>query len=83
VSNCTPHLVFKPQRSFEPSTEHIMKVKTLLSGLVLVASSFSTAWAQTYPTKTISLIVPYPAGVLLTSLPAGCNLTHLPSWGRP
>ncbi len=62
VSNCTPHLVFKPQRSFEPSKENIMKVKTLLSGLVLVASSFSAAWAQTYPTKTISLIVPYPAG---------------------
>ena len=39
-----------------------MNVKTLLSSLLVAASAFGPAWAQTYPAKTISLIVPYPAG---------------------
>lgn len=39
-----------------------MNFKTLFSGLLVAASAFGPAWAQTYPTKTISLIVPYPAG---------------------
>lgn len=39
-----------------------MKAKALLSSLLVAASAFAPAWAQTYPAKTISLIVPYPAG---------------------
>jgi tripartite-type tricarboxylate transporter receptor subunit TctC len=39
-----------------------MNFKTLFSGLLVAASAFCPAWAQTYPAKTISLIVPYPAG---------------------
>jgi tripartite-type tricarboxylate transporter receptor subunit TctC len=49
------------QKSNMP-TETFMNVKTLLSSLLVAASAFAPAWAQTYPTKTISLIVPYPAG---------------------
>jgi tripartite-type tricarboxylate transporter receptor subunit TctC len=39
-----------------------MNFKTLFGGLLVAASAFGPALAQTYPTKTISLIVPYPAG---------------------
>ena len=39
-----------------------MNFKTLFGGLLVAASAFCPAWAQTYPAKTISLIVPYPAG---------------------
>ena len=39
-----------------------MNFKTLFSGLLVAASALCPAWAQTYPAKTISLIVPYPAG---------------------
>lgn len=43
-------------------TGDIMNFKTLIGSLVMAASALSTAMAQTYPTKTINLIVPYPAG---------------------
>ncbi|WP_416545951.1 Bug family tripartite tricarboxylate transporter substrate binding protein [Limnohabitans sp. DCL3] len=39
-----------------------MNLKTLLSSLLIAASAFGSVGAQTYPSKTISLIVPYPAG---------------------
>ena len=39
-----------------------MNFKTLFSGLLAAACALCPAWAQTYPAKTISLIVPYPAG---------------------
>ena len=39
-----------------------MSIQSLLSGLVLGLGALSGAWAQTYPAKPISLIVPYPAG---------------------
>ncbi len=39
-----------------------MNIKTLLGGLLMAASAMSTAWANSYPAKPISLIVPYPAG---------------------
>ena len=39
-----------------------MNFKTLFGGLLVAASALCPAWAQTYPAKTISLIVPYPAG---------------------
>ena len=39
-----------------------MNIKTLLGGLLMAASAMSTAWANNYPAKPISLIVPYPAG---------------------
>ncbi len=39
-----------------------MNFKTLLGSLLMAASAIGTAWAQNYPAKTISLIVPYPAG---------------------
>ena len=39
-----------------------MNFKTIFGGLLVAASAFCPAWAQTYPAKTISLIVPYPAG---------------------
>ena len=39
-----------------------MSIQSLLSGLVLGLGALSDAWAQTYPAKPISLIVPYPAG---------------------
>jgi hypothetical protein len=43
-------------------TGDIMNIKTFLGSLAVVASAFSPALAQTYPAKTINLIVPYPAG---------------------
>lgn len=39
-----------------------MNVKTLLGSLLVAASAFGPAMAQNYPSKPISLIVPYPAG---------------------
>lgn len=39
-----------------------MRFKTLLGSLLLAATAVGSAWAQNYPAKTISLIVPYPAG---------------------
>jgi tripartite-type tricarboxylate transporter receptor subunit TctC len=39
-----------------------MNVKTHLGSLLVAASAFSPALAQTYPVKPISLVVPYPAG---------------------
>ena len=39
-----------------------MNFKTLLGSLLMAASAFGPALAQNYPTKTINLIVPYPAG---------------------
>ena len=39
-----------------------MNFKTLLGSLLMAASAIGSAWAQNYPAKTISLIVPYPAG---------------------
>ena len=39
-----------------------MNFKNFLSSLLLASTALGTAWAQTYPSKTISLIVPYPAG---------------------
>ena len=39
-----------------------MNFKTLFGGLLVAACALCPAWAQTYPAKTISLIVPYPAG---------------------
>ena len=41
-----------------------MKIHTLLKGLLAIAGllAFGLAQAQNYPSKTISLIVPYPAG---------------------
>jgi tripartite-type tricarboxylate transporter receptor subunit TctC len=43
-------------------TGDIMNIKTLLGSLAVAASAFGPALAQTYPAKTINLIVPYPAG---------------------
>ncbi|MFM8691270.1 MAG: Bug family tripartite tricarboxylate transporter substrate binding protein [Limnohabitans sp.] len=39
-----------------------MNIKKIVSGLLIAASTLGTALAQNYPSKTISLIVPYPAG---------------------
>jgi len=39
-----------------------MNIRTFFASLLIGASALSPAMAQTYPTKTISLIVPYPAG---------------------
>ncbi len=39
-----------------------MNFKNLLGGLFVGVSALGSAWAQNYPTKPISLIVPYPAG---------------------
>ncbi len=39
-----------------------MNFKTLLGSLLVAASAVGTAWAQNYPAKPTSLIVPYPAG---------------------
>ncbi len=39
-----------------------MNVKTLLGSLLVAASVLSPVAAQPYPNKTISLVVPYPAG---------------------
>jgi len=39
-----------------------MNFNQLLAGLAVAASAFGPALAQTYPAKTINLIVPYPAG---------------------
>ena len=44
------------------STGDTMNVKSLFCGLVVATSALGAAWAQTYPAKTINLIVPYPAG---------------------
>ena len=39
-----------------------MNIKTFIGSLLVAATAVSSAWAQNYPTKTINLIVPYPAG---------------------
>jgi tripartite-type tricarboxylate transporter receptor subunit TctC len=39
-----------------------MNIKTLLGALLVAAVALSSAMAQTYPVKPISLVVPYPAG---------------------
>lgn len=39
-----------------------MKLTTLIGSLLLAVSALHGAWAQSYPTKTINMIVPYPAG---------------------
>lgn len=39
-----------------------MNFRNLLGGLFVAVSALGSAWAQNYPTKPISLIVPYPAG---------------------
>ncbi len=39
-----------------------MIVKTFIASVLLAAGTLGSAWAQTYPAKPISLIVPYPAG---------------------
>lgn len=39
-----------------------MNFKTLLCGLLATMGTFSSASAQTYPVKPITLVVPYPAG---------------------
>ena len=39
-----------------------MPIKTFINGLLLATSAIAPALAQTYPTKPISLVVPYPAG---------------------
>ena len=39
-----------------------MNFKTFFCGLLAAIGVFNSAMAQTYPTKTINLIVPYPAG---------------------
>ncbi len=39
-----------------------MNIKTLLSSVLVAASACGPVVAQTYPSKPISLIVPYPAG---------------------
>jgi tripartite-type tricarboxylate transporter receptor subunit TctC len=54
-------MVISTMHNLKP-TGDIMNFKTLIGSLVMAASALSTAMAQTYPTKTINLIVPYPAG---------------------
>ena len=39
-----------------------MNFKNLLGGLFVAVSALGSAWAQNYPIKPISLVVPYPAG---------------------
>ena len=39
-----------------------MNFRNLLGGLFVAVSALGSAWAQNYPTKPISLVVPYPAG---------------------
>ena len=39
-----------------------MNLKHFRGGLLMAATAMGTAWANNYPAKPISLIVPYPAG---------------------
>ena len=39
-----------------------MNFKTFVGALIMAASAMGTAWAQSWPSKPISLIVPYPSG---------------------
>ena len=39
-----------------------MKLTHIVTGLFLAVSALGSAWAQNYPSKPISLVVPYPAG---------------------
>jgi tripartite-type tricarboxylate transporter receptor subunit TctC len=54
-------MVISTMHNLKPTGDN-MNFKTLIGSLVMAASALSTAMAQTYPTKTINLIVPYPAG---------------------
>ena len=60
-----------------------MNFKTLITSLAVAASAFGPALAQTYPAKTINLIVPYPAGGPSDFLRAKCNPMPQPNWARP
>ncbi|TXI59366.1 MAG: tripartite tricarboxylate transporter substrate binding protein [Limnohabitans sp.] len=39
-----------------------MNLRKFFGGLFVAVSALGSAWAQNYPTKPISLVVPYPAG---------------------
>lgn len=39
-----------------------MNLTKLISGALLILANLSLAIAQNYPTKPVSLVVPYPAG---------------------
>lgn len=39
-----------------------MNIPRLIAALLVAAGALSPVWAQTYPSKPLSLVVPYPAG---------------------
>ncbi|WP_375459695.1 Bug family tripartite tricarboxylate transporter substrate binding protein [uncultured Enterovirga sp.] len=39
-----------------------MRLSTLIAAVLMAAMNVATAWADTYPTRPIRLVVPYPAG---------------------
>ena len=62
-----------------------MKLKQLFTGILAVASilTLGLAQAQSYPSKTISLIVPYPAGGLSDVLARMVNNPLAKQLGQP
>ncbi len=42
--------------------EGFMRLSTLIAAVLMAAMNVATAWADTYPTRPIRLVVPYPAG---------------------
>ena len=68
-----------------PFLETFMKLKQLFTGILAVASilTLGLAQAQSYPSKTISLIVPYPAGGLSDVLARMVNNPLAKQLGQP
>lgn len=72
-------------RPHMPFLETFMKLKQLFTGILAVASilTLGLAQAQSYPSKTISLIVPYPAGGLSDVLARMVNNPLAKQLGQP
>lgn len=64
-----------------------IRIKTLVTGAALAAiglcSSLGVAHAQSYPTKPITLLVPYPAGGLSDVIARTVNNTLSKNFGQP
>ena len=66
-----------PNRSLKPSFASL----ALLAGLSVMASS--GVWAQTYPSKPVTVIVPFPGGGIVDILTRAVTDKIAANWGVP
>src|ERR1700745_1195145 len=59
---CT-NLAHRSLRTAKPNAERIgAKSALFLAASLLIAATASSAWAQAYPSRPITVVVPFPAG---------------------